>query len=106
MLTVLIRYQGEGDNARKFVEEMVSSGLVKQIQEEEGNLRYEYFFPLEEDGSVLLLDSWTDQAALDRHHQLPLMGKIKELREKYDLRMKVEKYESILDEKDERYIRR
>ena len=33
MLTVLIRYQGEGDNARKFVEEMTSSGLVKQIQE-------------------------------------------------------------------------
>ena len=60
MLTVLIRYKGEKDNVRGFVNEMVSNGVVKRIREEEGNLRYEYFFPLEEDGSVLLVDSWVN----------------------------------------------
>ena len=106
MLTVLIRYKGKGDAAKRFVEEMISSGIVSDIRNEDGNLRYEYFFPQEEDGSVLLVDSWANQEALDRHHELPLMGKIKELREKYDLHMEVEKYESLYDEKDEKYIRR
>ena len=106
MLTILIRYKGSNGSAKRFVEEMISSGVVEQIKKEEGNLRYEYFFPLNEDNSVLLVDSWINQEALDKHHELPLMNKIKELREKYDLHMEVEKYQPIIDEKDEKYIRR
>ena len=106
MLTVLIRYKGKNGAARKFVSEMISSGLVEQIRKEEGNLRYEYFFPETEDESVLLVDSWANQEALDRHHKLPLMERIKVLREKYDLHMEVEKYQSLLNEGDEKYIRR
>ena len=106
MLTVLIRYKGEKDNVRGFVNEMVSNGVLKRIREEKGNLRYEYFFPLEEDGSVLLVDSWVNQEALDRHHKLPLMEEIKSLREKYDLHMEVEKYQLFTEQADEKYIRR
>lgn len=106
MLTVIIRYKGSGGSAKKFVEEMTSSGLVNLIRQEEGNLRYEYFFPIDDEESVLLIDSWINQEALDKHHKLPLMNNIKELREKYDLHMEVEKYQSIEDEIDEKYIRR
>ena len=106
MLTILIRYQGKGGSARMFVNEMISSGVVSKIRQEEGNLRYEYFFPLDDEESVLLLDSWKNQEALDEHHKLPLMDDIKRLREKYDLHMEVEKYEPIVDERDEKYIRR
>lgn len=35
-----------------------------------------------------------------------IMKQIMELREKYDLHMIVEKYESIVDLKDEKYIRK
>ena len=46
MLTIVIRYKGEGSNARMFVNEVISSGVVSKIRQEEGNLRYDYFFPL------------------------------------------------------------
>jgi len=52
------------------------------------------------------VDSWINQEALDIHHKLPLMNQIKELREKYDLHMEVEKYQQVIDEKDEKYIRK
>ena len=106
MLTVLIRYKGENGNAKKFVEEMISSGIVDLIKSEEGNLRYDYFFPVNDDETVLLVDSWVNQEALDKHHKLPLMDTIKKLREKYDLHMVVEKYQLTNDNKDEEYIRR
>ena len=106
MLTVLIRYKGKEENVKRFVEEMVSLGIVDQIRNEEGNVRYEYFFPLDDPNSVLLVDSWISQEALDKHHQLPLMKEIVKLREKYDLHMEVEKYQSIVDDIDEKYIRR
>lgn len=51
-LTIHILYQGEKGNARAFAKEMISSGLVAEIRKEKGNLRYEYFHPLENEEAV------------------------------------------------------
>ncbi|MBQ0060044.1 MAG: antibiotic biosynthesis monooxygenase, partial [Lachnospiraceae bacterium] len=74
---------------------------------EEGNLRYDYFCPVDDPETVLLIDSWANQEALDVHHATPMMGKIAELREKYDLHMRVERYVSAdeVPEKDKGFIR-
>ena len=91
-ITINIYYTGENENARKFAEEMTSSGIVDEILAEEGNVRYDYFFPMNNNETVLLIDSWENQSALDKHHHSPIMQKITELRKKYDLHMKVERY--------------
>ena len=91
-LTINIYYTGKNGNARKFAEEMTSSGLVEQIRAEEGNEKYAYFFPAEDPETVLLIDRWRDQAALDIHHKTPMMAQIAALREKYHLKMRVECY--------------
>lgn len=93
-ITVNIYYSGVNGNARKFAEEMVLSGVVSDIRAEDGNLRYEYFFPMNDKETVLLIDSWKDQHSIDVHHASPTMAKIADLREKYDLHMKVERYMS------------
>lgn len=46
---------------------------------------------MEDSETVLLIDSWQDQAALDLHHASPMMAEIRALREKYNLHMKVER---------------
>ena len=91
-LTVNIYYTGKNGNARKFAEEMTSSGLVEQIRGEEGNEKYAYFFPAEDPETVLLIDRWQDQAALDVHHKTPMMEQIAALRTKYQLKMRVERF--------------
>ena len=102
-----LRYTGKGGNARKFAEEMTVSGTVAAIRAEEGNLRYEYYQPLDDPETVLLIDSWTDQEAIDNHHASPMMATIAALREKYDLHMTVERFESIEEnETDRRFIRK
>ena len=96
-ITVNIYYSGVNGNAKKFAEEMVANGIVSDIRAEEGNLKYEYFFPMEDQETVLLIDSWKDQHSIDVHHASPMMAKITELREKYDLHMRVERYVSDED---------
>ena len=91
-LTVNIYYTGKDGSARKFAEEMISSGLVEQIRGEEGNEKYAYFFPAEEPETVLRIDRWRDQAALDVHHKTPMMEQIAALRTKYQLKMRVERF--------------
>lgn len=107
-ITVNIYYSGANGNAVKFVKEMISSGVVADIRAEDGNLRYEYFLPMDDKETVLLIDSWKDQRSLDVHHASNMMAKIAELREKYDLHMKVERYvsdESGIPETDKTFIK-
>lgn len=96
-VTLNLYYSGVNGAARKFAEEMVSSGVVNDIRAEEGNLRYDYFFPMDDPETVLLIDSWKDQHSIDVHHASPMMKKIAALREKYDLHMKAERYVSDED---------
>lgn len=98
-LTVNLYYTGNNGNARKFAEEMVSSGIVDEVRAEEGNERYEYFFPMDDPETVLLIDRWRDQEALDIHHKSEMMKKIAALRDKYELRLRVERYDLIDKEK-------
>lgn len=92
MLVINIFYRGKNGSAKKFAEEMVSSGIVDLVRKEEGNLGYSYFFPMEDEETVLLIDKWKDEEALDRHHKTDMMRQIAELREKYHLSMRVEQY--------------
>ncbi|MCR4863654.1 MAG: antibiotic biosynthesis monooxygenase [Bacteroidales bacterium] len=107
-ITMNLYYSGENGKVRKFVEEMIYSGTVDAIRAEEGNLRYDYFFSKDDPETVLLIDSWANQEALDAHHQTPMMGTISALREKYDLTMRAERYHRATEDltaNDAKYIR-
>ena len=107
-ITINIYYVGTNGNARKFAEEMIKNGIVNEIRAEQGNLKYEYYFPMNDNETVLLIDSWVNQQAIDKHHASPMMKKIIDLREKYNLSMKVERYISDgagIPEKDKAFIR-
>ena len=106
-ITVNLRYTGSNGSARKFAEEMIATGTASAIRAEAGNLRYEYYLPLEDPESVLLIDSWEDQAALDIHHASPMMSTVAALREKYDLRMTAVRFVSAeTPDSDARFLRR
>ena len=93
-ITVNIYYTGQNGNAVKFAEEMVSSGIVNDVRNEKGNLKYEYYFPMDDKETVLLIDRWENQEAIDFHHKSPMMKQIAELRKKYKLKMRVERFEN------------
>ncbi len=90
-LIINIYYTGKNGSAKKFAEEMLTRGIVDKIRCEEGNERYEYFFPINDSETILLIDKWENQAALDMHHKSGMMKEIAELRKKYNLHMRVEK---------------
>ena len=96
-LVVNLYYTGTNGSARKFVEEMENSGIADTIRKEEGNEKYDYFLVMKDPETVLLIDQWKDQKALDAHHASPMMKQLAQLRDKYDLHMRVERMETIDD---------
>ena len=109
MITLHLYYTGENGAARAFAEEMTRCGVVEAIRAEDGNLRYEYYCPMDDPETVLLIDQWRDQAAIDAHHASPMMGEIAALREQFDLLMTVERFvtdDDELPEQDLKFIKR
>ena len=113
-ITVNLRYTGKNGAAQAFAREMISSGTVEKIRAEKGNLSYEYYLPFGEEAggedsseTILLIDSWENQEAIDLHHATPMMKTIAELREKYDLHMTIERFVSDdkIPEQDKNFIR-
>ena len=105
-LVINIYYKGKNGNAKKFAQKMISSGIVDRIRAEKGNMGYDYFYPINDIETVLLVDKWENKEALDLHHKTDMMKEIAVLREKYDLHMKVEQYTSVdIDKDNERFIR-
>lgn len=101
-------YTGSNGSARRFAEEMERSGTADLIRKEDGNEGYRYFIPLDDPETVLLIDRWRDQESLDAHHGSPMMTAIAQLREKYDLHMRAERYisdESGIPSSDAAFIR-
>ena len=107
MITVHLYYHGRNGSARAFAEEMERSGIADAIRAEKGNLQYRYFAPLDDPETVLLIDSWADQAAIDEHHQSPMMAQLASLRERYDLHMEAERFTSMdMPAADGRFLRK
>lgn len=107
-LTINIYYKGKNGSAKAFAAEMISSRIVDDIRKEEGNLKYEYFTSFTDPETILLIDKWTNQEALDAHHNSKMMQHIIELRNKYDLSMKIERFVDDIDnfKIDEKFIKK
>ncbi len=91
-ITIHLKYTGQNDAALSFAREMIAGGTVEAIRAEPGNLGYEYFQSLDDPETVLLVDSWESQKALDDHHASPMMQTITALRQKYGLHMTAERF--------------
>lgn len=105
-ITINLKYHGEDGATRAFAQEMVESGTVAAIRSEKGNEAYDYYISFDDPETLLLIDQWKDQESLDTHHASPMMAKIAELRDKYDLHMEVQRF-APLDEsgQDNEFIR-
>ena len=75
-ITINIYYSGENGNAIKFINEMFSSGVVDKIRNEKGNISYNYYISYSNPETVLLIDKWENQYALDNHHKSEMMKSI------------------------------
>lgn len=106
-ITIHIFYTGKNKSAKAFAEEMTDTGIVDLIRKEEGNLGYAYFASLDDPETILLIDRWKDQQALDFHHASKMMVRITALRNKYDLKMRVERFvdDLAIPSSDKTFIR-
>lgn len=105
-ITMHLYYSGKNGAAKLFAQEMEERGIASKTRQQAGNLAYDYYQSLADPETILLVDTWQNQEALDIHHASPMMQEILELREKYRLSVRAERYLSDqegIPESDQKY---
>lgn len=80
MLLINVTYTMKPGMRDTFLKEVQAQGIQAAVRQEDGCLQYDYYLPVEEDNTLLLVERWRDRQAQQVHLTTPHMaalGKIK-----------------------------
>ena len=83
MLLIQVTYTMRPGQREAFVRKIRETGILDAIRGEEGCLGYSYYLPEEEDGTLLLVEKWTDAQAQKAHMATPHMAEMARFKPKY-----------------------
>lgn len=93
MIVLNVTYKCKTDMREKFLERIILEGLDDASRAEEGNMKYDYYIPTDGSNDLLLVEKWSDAAALTEHGQMPHFKRLGELKTEYVDDTVIEKYE-------------
>ena len=83
MLLIQVTYTMRPGQREAFVRKIRETGILDAIRGEEGCLGYACYLPEEEDGTLLLVEKWTDAQAQKAHLETPHMKQMAAFKPEY-----------------------
>lgn len=83
MMTLYVKYTAKPGCRESYVRSIVSEGILSAIRNEDGCLRYDYYFSAQEEDVVLLIEQWEAEEYQRIHMQQPHMARLRELKAQY-----------------------
>ncbi len=91
MFILLVKYKCKQGLRENFYKAIKDNKIDDLSRYEEGNIRYEYSFGVEDD-ELVLTEVWQDGDAIETHKNSAHFAKIGELKEKYVENTEIVKY--------------
>lgn len=68
MIEIQVVYHFENNEKRDaFYKRACEEGIIATSKAEEGNIKYDYFLPMDQDNTIFLLEQWRDLETLKAH---------------------------------------
>lgn len=75
-LTIIVTYKTLPGKAEAFFKAVTESGVAAGVRQEPGNRGYNFYLPLEEKDTLVLIEQWDSKEAADAH---PFTDNVKKL---------------------------
>lgn len=62
-----------------------AAGVIEKSRDEDGCIRYDYFYPADSDNTLFLWEQWESREAQKAHTQQPHFAELGEIKAKYDV---------------------
>jgi len=92
MFLINVTYTVKEGKRDEFYQKLCDKEIIKKSRNEEGNLKYDYYFPVDNANDILLLEIWTNVTAQQIHSETPHFLELQELKKQYILNVKIEKF--------------
>ena len=93
MIVLNVTYKCKPDKNEKFLEAIKGEGIDLACRAEDGNIKYDYYFPADGSDELLLVEKWRDAEALAVHGKQPHFARLGELKNEFVDDTSIEKFE-------------
>ncbi|MBC3887385.1 hypothetical protein GH810_03560 [Acetobacterium paludosum] len=91
-LLVNVRYTVKPGKRNAFLEETSRQGIISESRTEPGNIKYEYYIPVESENDLFLMEMWVSSEAQAAHGKTAHYKMLQALKEEYITAITIEKY--------------
>lgn len=95
MIVLNVTYKCKPGMREKFLEAINAEGIGAACRAEEGNIKYDYYRPVDGSDDLLLVEKWQDTDALAKHGKQPHLARLGELKPEFVEDTVIEKFEFI-----------
>lgn len=82
-LLLHVAYQTKPGMRETFLKEVLNSGILEQIQNEDGFISYQYYCDAINPDGILLVEEWESKEKQEKHLLTPHMKELKKIKEHY-----------------------
>ncbi len=93
MIVLNVTYRCKPGMREEFLEMIMTEGIDAASRAEEGNVRYDYYIPVDGSDELLLLEKWKDADALAAHRGEPHFARLGEIKPEFVDDTVIEKFE-------------
>ena len=93
MIVLNVTYRCRPDMRGEFLKRIAEEGIAAASRAEEGNVKYDYYAPVDGGDELLLVEKWRDEASLKAHASTPHFKRLGEIKSEYVLETVVERYQ-------------
>lgn len=93
MILLLVKYSMKPNSSKEFLQKVETAGIPELTRNEAGNIRYEFYCPVDDENSLLLLEQWTDFSAVETHRAMDHIKILVALKNDYVLETQIERFD-------------
>ena len=92
MIVMNVTYKCKPEMREEFLEMIYSDGIDAACRAEDGNIKYDYYTPVDGSDDLLLVEKWRDADALAAHGKQPHYTRLGELKAEFVNETVIEKF--------------
>ena len=93
MYTIYVVFNCIEGKREAFVERVKEEGILSAIRNEDGCIKYDYYFSEGDEKELLLVEAWESKRHQEIHITQPHMTKLRELKDDYILSTTLKEFE-------------
>ena len=80
MIVLNVTYKCKPDMRDAFLERIMAEGIGEACRAEEGNIKYDYYYPADDSDDLLLVETWTEPALQQAHCATEIFARLQALK--------------------------